>query len=198
VNILLHLTSLILQKQQKVSAEDKTQTATPDTVIHHKRTTEHFPSYIHNTSPTLDSSPPEDSSLQTKPVLDDKMPTQESLEFENQSPKNRSTRTSESASSFERIDPTPSGSLFELVSGQAQASDNLNRQLSTKVNYSSSASLNLMEFPSVTESNQVISSPQEELFDPLVAQNIVSQRSVNTGRSKHLKLENSKYYSLKT
>ncbi|XP_048760260.2 TNFAIP3-interacting protein 1-like [Ostrea edulis] len=159
-----------IEKQQTVSTKDKNQTATPGNVIQHNRVTEHFPSYIHNQTATL-ASLPEDDPTQAKPVLDDKMPTQESLEFENHSTKNRSTRTSESASSFERIDPTPSGSLFEIIPNQAQMSDNLNRQLSTKVNYSSSNSFNLMEFPSVTEANQVISSPQEELFDPLIVQN---------------------------
>ncbi|XP_061196218.1 TNFAIP3-interacting protein 1-like isoform X1 [Saccostrea echinata] len=137
-----------------------------------KHTTEHFPSYIHNTASMSNSSPPKDDTTQAKPFLDDKMPTQESLEFENHNAKNRSSHTSESASSFERIDPTPSGSLMEQMMRQTNSSPNLNRQLSTKVNYtSSSGSLNLMEFPSMSESQQVISSPQEELFDPVDAQN---------------------------
>lgn len=103
------------------------------------------------------------------------MPTQESLSYENPTRKSRSTVNSESSStSFERIDPSPSVSFLEHMNGQPNSSSNLNRQLSTKVNYSSGNSLNLMEFPSMSESNHVISSPQEELFDPLIAEAVVS------------------------
>uniref|UniRef100_A0A8W8MI03 RanBP2-type domain-containing protein n=1 Tax=Magallana gigas TaxID=29159 RepID=A0A8W8MI03_MAGGI len=68
-----------------------------------------------------------------------------------------------------------SNSSPEHMNGQPNSSSNLNRQLSTKVNYSSGNSLNLMEFPSVSESNHVISSPQEELFDPLIAEAVSNE-----------------------
>lgn len=166
---------MCLQKKQTLPVKDKT--SAPPTIINkppNQKPTEQFPSYIHNSAPASNSSPDKSDSEWTQPSENDKMPTQESLSYENPTRKSRSTVNSESSSSFERIDPSPSVSFLEHMNGQPNSSPNLNRQLSTKVNYSSGASLNLMEFPSMSESNHVISSPQEEVFDPLIAKAVVS------------------------
>lgn len=161
-----------IEKTQKVPIKD--QTPVPPNCVNKsekQQPTEQFPSYIHNSVPASNSSPGKCDSEWTQPSEHDKMPTQESLSYENPTRKSRSTVNSESSSSFERIDPSPSVSFLGNINGQPNSSPNLNRQLSTKVNYSSEASLNLMEFPSMSESNHVISSPQEELFDPPIAPN---------------------------
>lgn len=165
------------EKKQTLPVKDKT--SDPLTSINkppNQQPTEQFPSYIHNSVPASNSSPGKCDGEWTQLSENDKMPTQESLSYENPTRKSRSTVNSESSStSFERIDPSPSVSFLEHMNGQPNSSSNLNRQLSTKVNYSSGNSLNLMEFPSVSESNHVISSPQEELFDPLIAEAVPNE-----------------------
>ncbi|XP_022316444.2 uncharacterized protein LOC111120077 [Crassostrea virginica] len=158
------------EKNQASPSKDQNKTSTPLPSIEksqNRPADEHFPSYIHNSVTTPETSPSKEEQQPEQAFLNDKMPTQESLGYESHSGKNRSVRTSESTSSFERIDPSPSESFLEHIAGQTDSPQNLNRQLSTKVNYSSSGSLNLMEFPSMSESHRVISCPQEELFDPL-------------------------------
>lgn len=166
-----------IQKNQASPSKDQDKSSTPLPSIEksqNRPADEHFPSYIHNSVTTPETSPSKEEQQPEQAFLNDKMPTQESLGYESHSGKNRSVRTSESTSSFERIDPSPSESFLEHIAGQTDSPQNLNRQLSTKVNYSSSGSLNLMEFPSMSESHRVISCPQEELFDPLTDRASVS------------------------